>query len=218
MGLAARVWQHAGLADATADALRKLKAAGIEADGSALDIAQPEIVATEPAFEDVWAATVERHAITFDYRTSAGGTDERRVQPWGMSRARGRWYVVGFDLDRERAAGLPAEPDPGDGAARPAQRLLRRSRRLRPAAGHGLGGAPGGVAHGGPAGAPRPRRGPAPPCRGLPTRRSWERAELDYAQEDQLVDELVSYGDVVVVEQPDTLREAVVARLTELAG
>ena len=35
IGLAARVWQHAGLAAATSDALVKLKAAGVTVDRAA---------------------------------------------------------------------------------------------------------------------------------------------------------------------------------------
>ena len=49
VGLAARVWQQAGLASATSDALLKLKAAGIEVDRTALDVAQPQV--PEPSDE-----------------------------------------------------------------------------------------------------------------------------------------------------------------------
>jgi hypothetical protein len=48
VGLAARVWQHAGLADATSQALLKLKAAGLPVDREALDVVQPRLVADEP--------------------------------------------------------------------------------------------------------------------------------------------------------------------------
>src|SRR3978361_2394064 len=54
VGLAARVWQHAGLADATSQALVKLKAAGFEVDREALDVVQPRLVADEPAFDAMW--------------------------------------------------------------------------------------------------------------------------------------------------------------------
>ncbi len=56
IGLAARVWQHAGLAAATSDALVKLKAAGVEVDRDALDVVQPQLAADEPAFEPFWEA------------------------------------------------------------------------------------------------------------------------------------------------------------------
>ena len=60
IGLAARVWQHAGLAAATSDALVKLKAAGVTVDRAALDVVQPQLTAEEPAFEPLWDATRTR--------------------------------------------------------------------------------------------------------------------------------------------------------------
>jgi proteasome accessory factor B len=217
VGLAARVWQHAGLAEATADALLKLKAAGIDADDSALDIARPEIGATEPAFEDVWAATVERHAISFEYRTGTGAIQKRRVEPWGMSRARGRWYVVGHDLDRgeervfrlsriqgavtriPRGAAYDVPPDfdlrQAMASVDPRDPSATAALRVRPGRAVGL------------------RRR----VTGVDADATWEHAEVDYAREGQLVDELVSYGDAVVVDGPESLRDAVLARLQELA-
>src|SRR5215208_3407330 len=60
LGLAARVWRHAGLAAATSDALVKLKAAGLSFDREQLDQVAPALVAEEPAFEAMWQATVHR--------------------------------------------------------------------------------------------------------------------------------------------------------------
>src|SRR6195952_5880972 len=54
LGLAARVWRHAGLAAATSDALVKLKAAGLSFDREQLEQVQPTLVAEEPAFEAMW--------------------------------------------------------------------------------------------------------------------------------------------------------------------
>src|SRR5690349_14952593 len=101
IGLAARVWQHAGLAAATSDALVKLKAAGVSVDRAALDVVQPQLTAEEPAFEPFWDATRSRTPVRFDYRTS-GGTRAatRHLQPWGVVSYRGRWYVTGNDTDR----------------------------------------------------------------------------------------------------------------------
>ncbi len=78
VGLAARVWQHAGLADATSQALLKLKAGGLEVDREALDVVQPQLVADEPAFDAVWAATQSRTPVAFDYRRSGLGEPTRR--------------------------------------------------------------------------------------------------------------------------------------------
>src|SRR6476619_647680 len=101
IGLAARVWQHAGLAAATSDALVKLKAAGVTVDRPALDIVQPTLTAEEPAFEPLWDATRTRTPVRFRYLRSGGTTPAlRHLQPWGVVSFRGRWYVVGHDGDR----------------------------------------------------------------------------------------------------------------------
>ena len=101
LGLAARVWRHAGLAAATSDALVKLKAAGLSFDREQLEQVQPTLVAEEPAFESMWQATVHRTPVQFDY-SRAGQRDAttRHVEPWGVVTAQGRWYVAGLDTDR----------------------------------------------------------------------------------------------------------------------
>src|SRR6476661_4620475 len=102
IGLAARVWQHAGLAAATSDALVKLKAAGVTVDRTALDVVQPQLTAEEPAFEPLWDATRTRTPVRFGYRTSTGSrAATRHLQPWGVVSYRGRWYVTGHDTDRK---------------------------------------------------------------------------------------------------------------------
>ena len=101
VGLAARVWQHAGLAATTTQALVKLKAAGVGVDRAALDVVQPQLTAEEPAFETFWDATRTRTEVTFDYRTSTSAEPAtRRLKPWGVVSYRGRWYAVGHDVDR----------------------------------------------------------------------------------------------------------------------
>src|SRR6476659_5303859 len=65
LGLAARVWGHAGLAAATSDALVKLTAAGLSFDREELDRVQPTLVVEEPAFEALWQATSSRTPVRF---------------------------------------------------------------------------------------------------------------------------------------------------------
>src|SRR3954464_12527185 len=101
LGLAARVWQHAGLAAATSDALVKLKAAGVTVDREALNVVQPQLTAEEPAFEPLWDATRTRTPVRFSYLRSGSSTPAlRHLRPWGVVSFRGRWYVVGHDRDR----------------------------------------------------------------------------------------------------------------------
>ncbi len=100
IGLAAQVWEHAGLAGQSGDALIKLKAAGVAIDTSAVPLAQPRIPAAEPAFDAVWEAVRAHQPIRFSYGRTGEAPTERHLQPWGVLSWRGRWYVGGHDVDR----------------------------------------------------------------------------------------------------------------------
>ena len=97
VGVAARVWQHASMAESTRSALSKLRAAGVEPDASQLASLEPSVQATEPAFEPLWTAVLERARVSFSYREGV----RRTLEPWGMTSSKGRWYVIGWDTDRQ---------------------------------------------------------------------------------------------------------------------
>lgn len=102
VGLATRVWEQATMADAATEAVRKLQAAGVRVDTSAVDIALPRVRADEPEFEVFLNAAHERREIRFAYRGPRDAEPKpRRLQPYGVVRYSGRWYVAGHDLDRE---------------------------------------------------------------------------------------------------------------------
>ncbi|HEY5980247.1 MAG TPA: WYL domain-containing protein [Microlunatus sp.] len=97
VGVAARVWQHASVAESTQSALAKLRAAGVEPDTSQLATLEPSVQAREEAFEPLWTAVLDRVRVSFTYR----GSEKRTLEPWGMTASKGRWYVIGFDTDRQ---------------------------------------------------------------------------------------------------------------------
>jgi proteasome accessory factor B len=101
LGLAAQVWEHAGLASSSTSALVKLKAAGVDVDTDVLRMAEPKLSAHEPAFETALDAATRRIPVRFAYRRPGSETSERRVQPWRILSWRGRWYLVGHDVDRD---------------------------------------------------------------------------------------------------------------------
>ena len=103
LGLAARFWQQATLAQAASSALLKLKAAGVEiGDPSPVGI-EPRVRAEAPAFEPLLEAVYERQIVRFPYRRSDGQSAVREVEPWTIDSWRGRWYLAGFDVDRADA-------------------------------------------------------------------------------------------------------------------
>jgi proteasome accessory factor B len=98
---AARLWQQPELQSGSSDALRKLRAAGIDVDSHAAASPVTSLPGAEAALAPFLEAVASRRAVVFDY---LGARDEsaqqRRIQPWGCAAWRGRWYVAGWDLDR----------------------------------------------------------------------------------------------------------------------
>ncbi len=115
IGLAAKVWEHARLAEATTEAMRKLTALGLPLDAAALDIAEPRLTADEPSFDAFWEATQERQPVEFEYRRPA--TTPAHSPP----RAVGRRSLLRPLVRRRprhrppRRAGLPALAGRGRG-------------------------------------------------------------------------------------------------------
>jgi proteasome accessory factor B len=224
IGLATRVWENASLAEATTEAVRKLRASGLDVDETALQIAQPRLSADEPSFEAFLEATQARREVAFGYRRpDADGAEQRHLQPWGVFRSSGRWYVVGHDLDRgaervfrlsrvvgevrptgpEGAYELPEGLDVGKlgRSLAPAPTAGRAVLLARPGTGHQLRSSASAIEPGvtGPDGEP------------------WDRLELTSLPGD-LAGEILSHGADVLVLEPAELRAEVVARLREVVA
>ncbi|MGL5810079.1 MAG: helix-turn-helix transcriptional regulator [Nocardioides sp.] len=223
VGLAAKVWDHARLADATSDALRKLTAAGLAPDSSALDVAGPRLQADEPSFDAFWEATQQRIPVRFGYRRGEGRpSSTRHLQPWGVVRSSGRWYAVGRDTDRgaERVFRLsrvvgPVRYDGSPGSyAVPADADIRAiadrlasspepaeiTLLVRPGSGHGL---------------RRDAVSVVEAVAGPDGTREWDRIVIH--RRGEVAGEVLSYGPAVVAQSPTWLRDEVVDRLTALA-
>ncbi|MGI8578226.1 MAG: helix-turn-helix transcriptional regulator [Nocardioidaceae bacterium] len=220
VGLAARVWQHASLASDTSQGLRKLRAGGVDVDESALAILEPQLATDEPAFDAVFNAVVTQTPISFPYRASGTMTSaERHLDPWGIVSWHGHWYVVGRDRDKDAPRMFRVSRISGDvvivGAsgnyALPADLDLRAlASSLGPAHPHSFA-------------TVRVRAGAGDALRSRASRtrtvdEEWTELEIPYASGSSLADELVSLGPDVTADGPPEVREAVIRRLTALAG
>jgi proteasome accessory factor B len=219
VGVAARLWRHAGLAAAASSGLTKLRAAGVEVDPHATLGVEP-VVSVDAAFAPLVAAAQQRRRVRFDYRVpEQDETRTRRLQPWGVVCWRGRWYVVGHDLDRDatrcfrlsRVVGEVTATGPAGAFAPPADVDL--------------------ISHVARWSGPAERQGRARvlvrPGRADGVRRWAERVEpatdgdvltLPYHCADGLASWLVSYGADVRVLEPPEVRDAVISRLKETAN
>lgn len=222
VGLATKVWEHARLAEATTDAVRKLTAAGVDVDPSALDMVETRLGVEEPAFDVFWEAARDRQAVTFDYRRSgAVEAVTRHLQPWGVVRYSGRWYAVGLDTDRgeervfrlSRVVGEARVTGKTDAYDVPPDVDLREvTRRLDPGPAEAGEGAVVLVRSGSGHGLRRDGEVVEAGVRGPDGRADWDRVRLARGGA-ELTGELLSYGADVHVEEPAALRDDVVARL-----
>lgn len=211
LGLAARVWRRASLAGPAARGLVKLKALGITVDESSLVGVEPRVTTTEPAFAGLYQATRDRVPVRFGYLKEGAPEPVRRtLEPWRIVSWHGRWYVHGFDRDRDqprvfrlsrirgavRRAGEPGTVVVPDGVdSRAAVRRVwgdgdTRTARLRVAPHSAL--------------MLRRRCGAGPEVPEI---------EIEFADVDQLAGEVAALGDRALVVSPDDLRAAVIERL-----
>ena len=218
VGLAARVWQHASLAEATSGAVMKLRAGGVDVDTGALGIVEPHLSTPDRSFAPLWDAVVRRTPVRFEYRRPGAASAVRTLEPWGILSWHGHWYVVGHDRDRDavRMFRLSRIEGTVSRAGKPGAYSVPEGTDVRalaanldpehpPAATATL----------------RVRRGS-----GFDLRRgasevasaddAWERLTVPYGSLTAMTDLVTPHGSDVVVEQPDDLRAAVVARLQEL--
>lgn len=221
VGLAARLWQSAELADAARGALLKLRAGGVDVEPSRSLDTEPRQDATEEALHPCLDAVQAGRAVRFAYQKRDGAAAEREVEPWGVVSWRGRWYLVGHDRDRDAARCF---------------RLSRVSGAVRPTGPDGAVKVPTGtdlVAHVAATEPPgydrvarvRVRRGTGTWLRRIASRvrpggpeDDWDVVEIGYHDPEWVADRVARQGRLAVVEHPPEVRDAVVRRLQAHIG
>lgn len=228
LAMAAQVWQDQTVRADTTRALTKLRAVGDAPESTDLVAGlAPRVRAGGGAFGPLVDAVQARQAVRFTYRAATTGeVRERTVEPWKLLARRGGWVLVGRDRDRDasrsfrlsrvegsvRTVGEPGSftaPSPeeladalqtwGTGPERVATLAILPER----------------------ASAPRARAVPAPadePDRSAdPLLAQRDLVHVPFRAEWELAEELVGYGDAVVVLAPEGLRDSVLHLLRTAA-
>ncbi len=213
LSLAAEAWRGASLGSSALTALNKLHAIGIESDTELLLGLAPAFVMEDENLEIAISAITSRTALSFTYLNEELEPQSRALEPFAVTSRYGHWYILGRDLDRDalrifrldRISGvLKVQGRPGSfeipkdidvSAAfssstdlRTAQIFLRDGRGLN-------------------------LRNRANPVVDDGTPIGWQKFEITYRDHQRFVEEVLWYGDDVVVETPRELRDEIIGYL-----
>jgi proteasome accessory factor B len=213
LSLAAEAWRGASLGSSALTALNKLHAIGIESDTELLLGLAPAFVMEDENLEIAISAITSRTALSFTYLNEELEPQSRALEPFAVTSRYGHWYILGRDLDRDalrifrldRISGvLKVQGRPGSyeipkdidvsGAfssstdVRTAQIFMRDGRGLN-------------------------LRNRANPVVDNETPIGWQKFEINYRDHQRFVEEVLWYGDDVVVETPRELRDEIIGHL-----
>jgi proteasome accessory factor B len=228
LAMAAQVWQDQAVRADTTRALTKLRAVGDAPEASDLVAGlAPRVRAGGGAFGPLVDAVQARQAVRFTYRAATTGeVRERTVEPWKLLARRGGWVLVGRDRDRgaSRSFRLSRIEGPvrtiGEAGSFTAPSAEELALALQT-----WGSGPERIA----TLAILPERASAPRARAVPTPADapdWsdepllehrDLVHVPYRAEWELAEELVGYGDAVVVLAPSGLRSSVLHLLRTAA-
>lgn len=229
VAVATTLWESPERITATQSALLKLRAAGVDVDPAAgvaitTGAGAAGLRGSEEVLGILFSAIDALQAVQFQHRpTPVDPVTVRTVEPWGVVTARGRWYLVGHDRDRDatrifrlsRIADVKPFGPQGDVTTRPDGVDLRAT--VEQAIGEAAAGGQAKVwVADGRATALR-RAGSATGRRAIGGR-DGDVIEIGVGILDALAREVTGYGADALVLEPESLRRDVLARLTAQAG
>lgn len=207
---AALLWQEAALGESAQSGLRKLKGLGLESDLDTFVDVSATLRATPEQIPSLIEAVSSRSVITFEYLDENLKSNVRHLQPYRLSNTRGYWYLIGNDIDRQALRTFRVDRISSSislqgrsGSYEVDVELLNAEEAKY------LGEMKSAVL--------AVRKGKAPQLRNgasvTEKNADWDRVELEYRSEENLIQRVLWYGTDVIVEAPLELRQAVISRL-----
>ncbi|CAN2199314.1 COG2378 Predicted transcriptional regulator [Candidatus Nanopelagicaceae bacterium] len=215
LSLAAQAWRGASLASSALSALNKLHAIGIESDTELIPDLAPSIVSEDSNLPIVILAITSRTVLSFSYLNEAMQPEGRVLEPYAVAARHGHWYLLGSDLDRK------------------AQRIFRLDRISGPAKLQGRAGSyeiPLNIDIDAAFSTQQPLQSAVLSLRdgrafNLRTRAQeistpgkedgWQRVEIEFRDRHRFVEEILWYGNDVIVIEPAELRQQIIELLRD---
>lgn len=213
LSLAAEAWRGASMGPSALSALNKLHAIGIESDTELLLDLAPAIIAQDANLTIAISAITSKTVLSFAYLNEDLQPQSRVLEPYAVTSRYGHWYVFGNDLDRkatrlfrlDRISGefklqgrsgtyeIPSDLDVNNAFAKSAE-LSTAILFLRDGRGLNL-----------------RSRGLQSASTNAPI--GWQEFSVQYRDRERFVEEILWYGNDVIVSGPTDLRAEILSHL-----
>ena len=215
LSVAAQTWRGASLGSSALTALNKLHAIGIESDVELLPGLTPSVAIQDVNLPIAIAAITTRTVLSFKYLSEDLKEIDRAVEAHAVASRYGHWYVLGRDLDRKAQRLFRLDRFSGEAKLQGKSgsyqiptdldiNLAFQSQEIQGRATLFL------------------RNGRALNLRARcqevsdPENMSgWNKVQIDFYDRERFIEELLWYGDDVVVTQPLDLREQIISLLRQ---
>lgn len=206
LSLAAEAWRGASMGPSALSALNKLHAIGIESDTELLLDLAPAIINQDSNLAIAISAITSKTVLSFSYLNEDLQSQSRALEPYAVTSRYGHWYIFGNDLDRkasrlfrlDRVSGelklqgksgafeIPSEVDVNSAFAKSSD-LSTAVIFLRDGRGLNL-----------------RSRGLQSLTTSAPV--GWEALKMEYRDRERFIEEILWYGNDVIVSEPADLR------------
>jgi proteasome accessory factor B len=213
LSLAAEAWRGASMGSSALSALNKLHAIGIESDTELLLDLAPAIITQDANLAIAITAITSRTVLSFSYLNEELKEQSRALEPYAVISKYGHWYIFGNDLDRKasrlfrldrvsselksqgksNAFEIPGDLDVDQAFAKSSE-LCSVIVFIRDGRGLNL-----------------RSRGLQITARSAPV--GWQEFELAYLDRDRLIEEVLWYGNDVIVTEPSDIRTEIMDHL-----
>lgn len=213
LSLAAEAWRGASMGPSALSALNKLHAIGVESDAELLLDLAPAIVNQDENLAIAISAITSKTVLSFSYLNEDLQSQSRALEPYAVISRYGHWYIFGNDLDRRanrlfrlnRVSGdlklhgksgafdIPADLDVNSAFANSSD-LAIAIVFLRDGRGLNL-----------------RSRGAQSVTTSAPV--GWQEFKMEYRDRERFIEEILWYGNDVIVSEPADLRVEILNHL-----